>query len=147
MDIVTFHGLFDVAKNSCRISGHDRVGRNILGDNTASAYNRVLTDMNVRKNRGTRTDGRTLLNDRTFDLPISFCLQIAIGSRSSRIAVIDEHHPVPDEDVVLYNDAFTDKGVTGNLTASSDTGIFLDLYECADLCLVSDLAPIQVYKF
>ena len=54
---------------------------------------------------------------------------------------------MPDEDVVLDEDTLTDKGVTGNLAASSDTGIFLDFYECADLCLVSDLAPIQVYKF
>jgi hypothetical protein len=74
-------------------------------------------------------------------------LQIPIGSRGARIAVIDKHHPVPDEDVVLDEDAFTDKGVTGNLAASSDTGIFLNFYECADLCLVADLAPIQVDKF
>src|SRR5580698_2830660 len=147
MDIVTFHRLFDVTKNSGRISGHDRVGRNIFGDNTASAYNRVLADMDVRKNRRTRTDRRTLLYDRTFDLPIGFGLQIPIGGRSARIAVIDKHHSVPDEDVVLNQNSFTDKRVTGNLAASSDTGIFLDFYECADLCLVSDLAPIHVYKF
>jgi hypothetical protein len=147
MDIVTFHRLFDVTKDSGRISGHDRVGGNIFGDYTASAYNRVLTDMDVRENRGTGTHRRALLYNRTFDLPIGFGLQIPIGSRGARIAVIDKHHPMSDEDIVLDNDAFADKGVTGDLAASSDTGIFLDFHECADLRLVSDLASIQVYEF
>jgi hypothetical protein len=46
------------------------------------------------------------------------------------------------EDVVLNNDTFTDKAVTGDLAAFADTGIFLNFYECADLGLVPDLASV-----
>ena len=64
----------------------------------------------------------------------------------ARITVVDKRHPVPDEDVVFNDDAFADKGVAGDLAAFADAGIFLDFHECADLRLVPDLAPIQIYE-
>ena len=61
---MTFHSLFDVTQNLGRISGHDSVGGNIFGDDAAGAYNRVLADVGVGKNRGARADGCTFLYDR-----------------------------------------------------------------------------------
>jgi hypothetical protein len=52
-----------------------------------------------------------------------------------------------DEHVVLNDDAFTDKAVTGDLAASTDAGVFLDFDECPDLGLGPNLAPIEVYEF
>jgi hypothetical protein len=49
-----------------------------------------------------------------------------------------------NQHVVLNDDAFADKGVARDLAASANTGIFLDLDECADLRLVPDLAPVQI---
>src|SRR5271155_1010730 len=133
MDIVTFHSLFYVTQNLGRISGNDRVGGNVFGDYAASTHNCVLADARVGENCGTGADGRTLLDHRAFNLPVRFGLQISVGIRGTRITIIDEHHSVSNEDVVLDEDAFTDKGVAGNLAEPAYAGIFLDFYECADL--------------
>jgi hypothetical protein len=73
-------------------------------------------------------------------------LQASFSSSGARITVVDELDPVPDEDVVLDANTFADKGVTRNLAELAHTGIFLDFYECADLRVVADLAPVQIYK-
>jgi hypothetical protein len=43
-----------------------------------------------------------------------------VSRRGSRIDVVNEHHPVPDEDVVLDDYALTDKGMTGYLATFPD---------------------------
>src|SRR5271156_1898980 len=146
MDIKSFHRLFDVTENLSRISSNDSVRGDILRDDATSAYNRVLADVGVRKNRGARADGCTFPDDSAFDLPVSFSLQISFEGRGTGIAVIDERHSVPDEDVVLDDHAFADKRVAGYFAALADPCISLDLHECADLCLVSDFTSVEIYE-
>src|SRR5579862_3698258 len=142
MDILTFHSLFYVTKNLGRISGNNRVRGNVFSDYAASTYNCVLADARIGENCCSGADGRPLLDHRAFNLPVGFGLQISVGGRCTRITIVDEHHSMPNEDVVLYEDAFADKGVAGNLAALAYTGIFLDFHECADLCLIADLATV-----
>ena len=52
-----------------------------------------------------------------------------------------------DKNVVLYNNAFTDKRVAGNLAALAHGCILLDFDERADLRLVSNFATIEINKF
>ena len=61
-----------------------------------------------------------------------------------RVLVVDEHHAVADEDLVLDGHAFADEGVAGDLDPAADAGAFLDFDEGADLALVTDLAAIEV---
>ena len=49
-----------------------------------------------------------------------------------------------DKDVVFNGDAFTDKGVTGNLAAPADAGILLNLNERSNLRFIADLASVEV---
>ena len=60
------------------------------------------------------------------------------------IRVVDEHHAVADEHVVLDRDAFADERVARNLAAPADGGVLLDLDERADLGVVADLAAVEV---
>jgi hypothetical protein len=53
---------------------------------------------------------------------------------------------MPYKDTILDPDTFADKSVAGNLAASSDARVLLDLDESADFSVVSDLATIQVDK-
>src|SRR5438067_12078575 len=45
-----------VPKNLRRVAGHDRVRRRIASDHTASAYNRMLADDDVREDRRPRAN-------------------------------------------------------------------------------------------
>ena len=144
---MTFRSLFDVTQNPGWISSHDGVGGDIFSDDAAGAHNRIFADVGVGENRGAGADGCTLSYDRPFDLPVSFCLQVSLGSRGPRIGIVDERHSVPDEDVVLDDDAFAYKSMAGDLATFAHGNIFLDFHECADLCLVPDLASVEIDEF
>jgi hypothetical protein len=49
-----------------------------------------------------------------------------------------------DEDVVLDDDAFTDKTVTGDLAPFANAGILLNFNERPDFCFVTDLASVEI---
>ena len=140
------HGLLNEAKHPGWVSGNNRVGRDILGDHAAGADDRILTNLGVGQNRDARTDGGSFADHRPFNLPIALGLQFTIGSCGARVGVIDEHDAMTDEDIVFDHHAFANETVTGDLAAFADAGILLNLYKCADLCLVPNLAAVQVYK-
>ena len=110
--IVTPHSFFDVTQDLCGISGHDGIGRNITCDHAAGAYDRVLADLRVGKNRSARPDGCALSYDSPFDFPVGFGLQRSFAIRCSWIAVVDEGDAVSNKDVVFNNNTLTYEGVT-----------------------------------
>src|ERR1700733_13709866 len=124
-----------------RISRHDRVGGNIPGNHAPGAHDSLLTNCHFRQNGGTRPDRRPLLDESAFHAPVGLSLQLSVSS-SSRIAVIDESHAMPDENLVLDGDPFTDKRVAGDLASLTDLGVLLNLYERPDLGLVTNLAAV-----
>ena len=60
------------------------------------------------------------------------------------IAVVDEGHVVPDENIVFDGHAFADEGVAGNLAPRADSGVLLNLNKRSDLGFIPNLAPIEV---
>ena len=138
---------FDEAQNPGRVSRHDRVTGNIFGDYAASAHDGVLANAGVGENGCAGADRCALLDDRLLDLPIGFGLQASSVRGGPGIAIVDEDYPVSDKDVVLNDDAFADKGVAGYLAALADKGIFLNFDECADFCIASNLATVQIDEF
>src|ERR1700733_3293910 len=136
--------LFDITQNSGRISSHDTVRGNVLGDHAAGADNSVLTDCDVRENSCARSDRCAFLDYGTFDLPVCFGLQISVAGRGARVGIVDKGNSVADENVVLNDYAFTNKCVAGDFAALADASILLDLHECANLGFIADFAPIQV---
>ena len=79
------------------------------------------------------------------DSPILFRLQSPVG-RGARIQIVDEHHAVPNEDVVFDVHSFADKTVRGDLAAASNEDVFLDLDEGADFGLVTQRASVEVHQ-
>ena len=73
----------------------------------------------------------------------SVCSAPAVGRRP-RPLVVDEHHAVADEDLVLDRDARADERVALDLAARADLDARLDLDERADAREVSDPAPVEV---
>ena len=127
-----------------RISGHDRVGWNVFRDDTAGAHDGILADADVGQDRGARPmDAPFLTTVRSTFQSASVC-RFPSGRGGARIGVIDKRHSMPDEDIVFDDDAFADKGVTGDLAALTHRRIFLDFHERTDLGLVPDLAPVQI---
>jgi len=51
-----------------------------------------------------------------------------------------------DEYIVLDCHAFTDKGMTGNLTISANVSFFLDFNKSSDLSVVTNGAPVEIYE-
>src|SRR5712691_527896 len=49
-----------------------------------------------------------------------------------------------DKDLVLDGHAFADEGVTRDLDVASDFSIPLDFHKRADLCIVADVATVEV---
>ena len=144
-DIGTLHALIYITQDPGRIAGHDRVGWYIFRDNAAGADDRILADGDVGQNGGARTDRRALrlMTVRSTFQSLSVCSAAASGS-GPRIAIVDECHSVPNEDVVFDRDPFADEGVAGDLAALADAGVLLDLDKGADLRLVSDFASIEI---
>jgi hypothetical protein len=54
---------------------------------------------------------------------------------------------VTNENIVLNADAFTDKGMTGDLAAFPHRRVFLDLDEGPDFCLISNFASVEIDEF
>ena len=72
---------------------------------------------------GAGADRRALLHDRVLDLPIAGGLQLSGRGRRSRIGVVDEHHAVADEDVILDRHALADEGVARDLAPPANAGM------------------------
>ena len=75
--------------------------------------------------------------------PVALGLQPSIRG-GARPAVVDEHHAVTDEHVVLDRHAFADEGVRRNLAAATDDRVLLNLDEGADLRVVADPAAVEI---
>ena len=79
------------------------------------------------------------------DLPVRFGQHFAVRRRA-RAAVVDEHHTVADEHLVLDGHALADEGVRRNFAARAHAGVLLDFYKRPDLRVIADLAAVEVYK-
>ena len=63
------------------------------------------------------------------------------------MTIVDEHHTMADEHIVLDRDALADEAVRRNLAPAPNLSVLLNLHEGADLRVVTDATPIEVDEF
>src|SRR6516165_325039 len=133
----------NLTKNFRWIADDDRICRHIFRDHAARADDRVFADCDVGQNRNSGSDGGALLHDGPLDLPVGLGLQLTVGG-GTRVSVIDEHHPVPNEDVVFDGDPLAHEGVARDLASLADGRVLLNFDKGSDFCLVSNFATVEV---
>jgi hypothetical protein len=71
-------------------------------------------------------------------------LWLAVLGRRSGKLIIDEHHPMSDEDFIFNHYPFANKGVRRYLAPRTNIGTNLYLNECTNPSLIADNAIIQI---
>lgn len=112
-------------------------------DDRSGTNHRALADRYAAKNDRAAADRGASLHPRRNNLPICFGLQSAVGGRS-RVKIVGEHDSVPNENIIFDRYTFTDERVRGNLAAAPDEGVFLNLDECSDFCVVAKRAAVEI---
>src|SRR5688572_18089481 len=113
----------DRAQHSCRVANYNGVGRDVASDDAPGTDDRALADRHVAKHGGARSDRRALLDHGLFHFPVGGGLQLARGGGGARVRVVDEHHTVADEHLILDGHAFANEGVARDLAAAADAGV------------------------
>src|ERR1019366_2803972 len=142
--VARFHYFRGASQDSRGVSGHDGIRRDAAGDYASGSHHGILADREVGQDGGARPNRSPALDQGGRDLPILLGLQGAARRRGARVDIVDERHPVPDEDVVLNGYAFADEGVAGDLAVAPHPGVLLDLDKRADLGVIAHLAAVQV---
>lgn len=123
---------------------HGPVGHVFCYD-CAGADNCALSDGHPAYNRRVRADGGAAPYAGRFQVPVRLRLQAAVGVTGPRVPAVREHHAMADEDVVLYEDAFTNETVGRDLARSPNSAVFLYLHKWTDSAIFTDRATIDVY--
>ena len=84
--------------------------RRVVRDHCTGADHRVFADRDAAENRGAAADGRAAADCVGTTVQSAFVLQPSIRGGAGP-PVIDEHHAVADEHVVLDRHPFTDERV------------------------------------
>src|SRR5262249_47401046 len=132
------------AQHARRIAGDDRVRRNASGDDAAGTDERALADFDAAQDGGARSDRCRLADDGGRHGPVRIGLQLALGVDRAGIAIVDEHHSVADEDVVLDFDAFADERMALHFDPPADLRAALNLDERADPAFIADFAAVEI---
>src|SRR5260370_31854440 len=102
---------FDRPLQARGVSRDYRICWDVFGDHPAGADNCILANRHATKNRYSRANRIAFFDERLFDLPVFFGLQLALHPSSARLGIVNESYTMTDEDVVFYRDSFTDKRV------------------------------------
>jgi len=137
-------GLFpDVPGQLARYAHHDGMVGHVLGDNGPGPDQRVLADGHATKDDRTAPQGSPGLDGGGDHFPILFGLQ-AVARGGTGIKVVDEHHPMSNEDPVLQGHPFTKEAMAADLTEFPDLDPFLDLDKGPDLGMVPHFATVKI---
>src|SRR5262249_29806952 len=118
--------------------------RNVSGDDGACADQGSFPYRHTAEDTRVGADRRTVAHNRQLERPVVVSLHVTLVVGSARVAVIVEHHPVADEDLIADLDAAADEAVALDLAARADDRALLDLDERPDSRFVSDPAAVQV---
>ncbi len=129
---------------SSRHACHRRAGWHVAGDDCPGPDECTAADPNAAEDDGSAPDRGTSLDDGSQQRPVVGRLERPVVVDGSRIRVVDEHDPVPDEHLVLDLDSLADEGVALDLAPRADRGASLDLYERPDSRVVPDAAAVEV---
>src|SRR3954447_4016341 len=131
-------------KRASRRSDDGRAWRDVPGHHRTCSDDRALPDSDAAHDHCPRSERRATLDHRALERPVVLGLEAAVGVRRARTAVVDEHHAVPDEDLVLDVDAAADERMTLDLATCPDRCVALDLDERPDAGAVADPAAVEV---
>src|SRR5579883_3084140 len=131
------------AQGTCRHSGDHRPGLDIPGHDGTGAHQGPFADRHAAEDHRPAADRRPTADPRRDHPPVRLRLEPPVGGRVG-VEVVDEHHAVPYEDLVLDRYTLADEGVALDLAPRPDRGVLLDLDEGPDPALVADLATVEV---
>jgi hypothetical protein len=134
----------DISNDACGNPGDYRICRHIARHNCASSYERPNPDRDAAHHCTVAAERDTIGHSRPGQRPVIGSLQPAILIYCTWIQVIDEHHPMADEDAVPETHAAADKRMAGDFAVTANVDTFLDLDKCADPGPVAYRATIQV---
>ena len=113
-------------------------------DDRACSHHRALPDAEPTRDHRPRSRARHHALDIVVEeFPVALGSQPSLGGGTWGF-VVDEHHAVADEDLVLDLDARADERVALDLAVGADRGALLDLHERPDAGVVTDLAAVEV---
>src|SRR5438045_2604381 len=102
-------------KNARRIAGDNRARGNIFRDNRAGTNHGAFPNSQSAENGRVAADRNATADHGRFTFPILHSLERAIIIRRAWKPIVDEHHTVPDESLVLDHHARTHERVTLDL--------------------------------
>jgi hypothetical protein len=131
-------------RGSCRIACDDGSGLHVARHDRTCSDDRTLAEGDTAEDGRAGADRRSLPDHSALQRPVSLGLEAPVGRRRARAAVVDEHHPVSDEGLVVDLDTLADERVALDLAARADHRSSLDLDEGADPGAVADPAAVEV---
>src|SRR5437667_12292275 len=124
---VRFQAVAYISDDTCGNSGDNGIVRNVFGYHGPSPNQRGFANRNPSYYRSVAADGRAPLDKGFDDLPVGFSLLGAILVNRTRINVVSEHDTMTYKNLVFDRNALANERVRGDLTASADSRILLDL--------------------
>lgn len=125
----------ELLSHARRITGNNRVCRDILCYHGTGSNHGVCSDGNSRDDRGIGSDAGILANHgrQIFDMSIR-----------PRVKVVGEHYSMPDEDVLLKSDVGAEKGMTHDAAVCADDHSACYLDERPHKRTIPDVATKQI---
>ena len=128
-----------------RITGYNCIGRHIFGHNTARPNDCALTDRDATQYGCPGTNGGATLDGCGDAIPVCIGLQLAIH-RCPRQTVVDKCYSVTDENLILQDNPFTNKGVAGDFATVSDPCPLLNFDKGSYFDIITQLAAVKIGK-
>ena len=134
--------LLDVPHETRRCPSNDSIGGHIFRDYAAGPNDCVFSDRHAAHNHAPAPNGCAPADQRLFNRPVRFSLQLPIGIGRSRITIVNENDRMADEYAILDRHTFAHERVAGNLAVCPNDRSFLNFDKCADLRAVTDAAAV-----
>src|SRR5712691_7145902 len=125
-------------------AGNDGVGWYVPCDHGAGSHESPGPDSNAAEDNGSGAERGSSFHDGPQEGPIGIAFGSAFAGGGTREPVVDEQHPVTDEDLILDLDAVADERVARDLARRADRRPSLDLHEGSDAGVTPDAAAVEV---
>jgi len=129
-----------------RVSGNDRVRRDIPRHYTSGADQRVFPDSNTTKEGSTGANRGPSFDERILAGPVRIALQGATAGCGSGVSVVDEDYAVAYKNLIFNRDSFTYERVARYLASLADRCALLYFDKRSNPGFVSNHAAIEIDK-
>ena len=118
-------------------AGNDRLISDVARDHCAGADKCASSDGYAAHDHGAAPDRRATFDQNRHHHPILWTGALSRDSRP-RLVVINEHHAMTDEDLILNSDPGANETVGGNLALRSDPDLTPNLDEGSNCAVAAD---------